>query len=42
LKKKKKRYVERGIVGEKFGKREMWKRNSMRKFWKKEKISEKQ
>jgi hypothetical protein len=33
--KKKKKDVERGIVGEKFGKREMWKRNSMIKFWKK-------
>jgi hypothetical protein len=27
--------VEREIVGENFGKREMWKRNSRRKFWEK-------
>jgi hypothetical protein len=29
--------VERKIVGKNFGKREMWKRNSRRKFWKKRK-----
>jgi hypothetical protein len=29
--------VERKIVGKIFGKREMWKRNSERKFWKKRK-----
>ena len=32
-----KRDVEREIVGENLGKREMWKRNSRRKFWEKRK-----
>jgi hypothetical protein len=27
--------VKREIIGENFGKNEMWKRNSRRKFWKK-------
>jgi hypothetical protein len=30
-----KRDVNREIVGEKFGKREIWKRNSVKFFWKK-------
>jgi hypothetical protein len=29
--------VEKEIIGENFGKRDMWKRNSRRKFWKKKK-----
>jgi hypothetical protein len=29
--------VERVIVGENFGKKEMWKKNSKRKFWEKRK-----
>jgi hypothetical protein len=33
----KNRDVEREIVRENFGKREMWKRNNRRKFWKKKK-----
>jgi hypothetical protein len=34
---RKKKDVEKEIVGENFGKREMWKRNNRRKFWEKRK-----
>jgi hypothetical protein len=36
-----KRNVQRKLVGENLGKKDMWKRNRRRKFWKKKKISEK-